>query len=119
MLSSFGQQKTVGLVLNAAYDIPNYILIPGSAMGEPTVDGCYVWSLTVILKDVRRWRFMTFSNDDTLDKLRPMFSPDFVTNGSCDHKHDFLVAILTVRRCGEAYNISGADFVKQHFITGS
>ena len=62
---------------------------------------------------------MTLPNDDALDKSGAVFRPNFVTNGSRNHEHDFLVPILTVRCCRKADDVTGADFIKKHFVTGS
>ena len=102
MLSSFRERKAVCVALRTAHDILNNALIPGVTLGKPAVNRCYVRPFTA-RREVSGLRFVTLPNDDTLSKPGTMFSPNFVANRSGNHKHDFLVTILTVRYCGKAF----------------
>ena len=116
MFSSFRQHKAICLVVHTACNILNNGLISGAALGKPMVNRCDMGPLTR-LADVGGWRFVMLSNNDALDKSVTVLRLGFVTNGPCNHHHDFLVAILSIRRCCQTDDVSSADLIKQHLVT--
>nr|VFK56067.1 MAG: hypothetical protein BECKTC1821F_GA0114240_10093 [Candidatus Kentron sp. TC] len=53
-------------------------------------------------------------DDDRLVESGFVFRPDFMTDGSRQHEHDLLVAVLPVGRGGQAQDILCAHLVQRH-----
>src|SRR5690606_1298992 len=76
-----------------------------------------MWLFLGLIQFFDNW-IITMANNGLLLKVARNVTFDFLPNRASDHKHDFLMTVLSVGCRSKAHHITSLDFIENHFVPG-